>query len=111
VLAHDIAFGLDTPLPKTGGTIELLTRQLMTLADLPKVEDPESSADNSAPPPPPQPGDRGDFRRNRQERMVAARETDIELRSRSAGWILGTSCAFEAVVLGMAAWIFCRRDY
>jgi hypothetical protein len=25
--------------------------------------------------------------------------------------VLGTSITFEAVVLALAAWIFCRRDY
>jgi ABC-type transport system involved in multi-copper enzyme maturation permease subunit len=110
VLAHNIAFGVLTPLPKTGGTIELLTRQLVKLADLPKVEDPQS-----APIEPeedkPGPGGRGNFRRNRQEQAVDARQVDIELRERSSYWILGTSCGFEAVVLGLAAWLFCRRDY
>jgi ABC-type transport system involved in multi-copper enzyme maturation permease subunit len=108
VLAHEIAYAIVFPLPKTSGTIELLTRQLVKLADLPKVNDPETStgaADAQA--------DEGrtNFRRRRQEQRVDARDTDIELRSRSAVWILGTSCGFEAVVLGLAAWMFCRRDY
>lgn len=33
------------------------------------------------------------------------------VRSRSLGWILGTSCLAEAAVFGLAAWLFCRRDF
>ena len=33
------------------------------------------------------------------------------LRDRSLSWVIGTSLAFEAVVLVIAAWVFCRRDY
>lgn len=32
-------------------------------------------------------------------------------RERSDGYILGTSLAFEAVVLLLACWLFCRRDF
>jgi hypothetical protein len=39
------------------------------------------------------------------------REMLEELRSRSVWWVVGTSLAFEAIVLLIAAWIFCRRDY
>jgi hypothetical protein len=35
-----------------------------------------------------------------------------EIPKRSVGWIVGTtSVAFEMVVLALAAWQFCRRDY
>jgi hypothetical protein len=27
------------------------------------------------------------------------------------GWVLGSSCLAEAVIFGLAAWIFCRRDF
>jgi hypothetical protein len=33
------------------------------------------------------------------------------LNKRPIWWIVGTSLGFEAVVLAVAAWIFCRRDY
>jgi hypothetical protein len=29
----------------------------------------------------------------------------------SAWYVFGTSAIFEAVVLGLAAWVFCRRDF
>jgi ABC-type transport system involved in multi-copper enzyme maturation permease subunit len=34
-----------------------------------------------------------------------------EIRDRPAWWIIGTSVGFEAVVLGIASWIFSRRDF
>lgn len=40
--------------------------------------------------------------------QTAMRRVYIE---RPVRWVIGTSLAFEAVVLGLAGWIFCRRDY
>ena len=40
-----------------------------------------------------------------------ARETAAVLRDRPVSWVMGTSVAFEMVVLGISAWIFCRRDF
>ena len=34
-----------------------------------------------------------------------------EIRDRPLWWVLGTSLAFEFVVLGVASWIFVRRDF
>ena len=34
-----------------------------------------------------------------------------EVRGRSIFWILGTSLIFEFMILSLAAWIFCRRDF
>ena len=46
---------------------------------------------------------------------VPHQRTDVEfqnrIRDRSIGWIVGTSLLFEAMVLGLAAWIFNRRDF
>jgi hypothetical protein len=33
------------------------------------------------------------------------------MNHRTVAWIIGTSVAFEVVVLTLAVWIFCRRDY
>ena len=118
-LTDRILFGVLTPLPKTSGTIEVLERQLVRLTDLPPVPTaaPPSIAGLDADaevgtPPPPGPADRRlRRRRDRDEREANDREVDVQLRRRSAGWVLGTSCAFEAVVLGLAGWVFCRRDY
>jgi len=39
------------------------------------------------------------------------KETSDAINRRSLGWVLGTSLLFEALVLALAAWIFCRRDF
>lgn len=44
------------------------------------------------------------------ERDVSMRSAAI-LRERSVLWVLGTSFAFEAVVLAMSCFIFARRDF
>ena len=50
-------------------------------------------------------------KRRRQQAMEAQEQAERAERSRSVPWILGTSVAFELVVLGVASWVFCRRDY
>ena len=37
--------------------------------------------------------------------------TELELRSRSIAWVLGTSFGFTGFILAIAAFIFSRRDY
>lgn len=39
------------------------------------------------------------------------RAADKALNRRSLWWVLGTSLLFEAVLLGISGWIFCRRDF
>ena len=52
---------------------------------------------------------------DRPESVVSEADKEFEkmkaLRRRSVPWIIGTSLAFEAVMLTLAAWAFCRRDY
>lgn len=38
-------------------------------------------------------------------------EVEAALERHSMGFIIGSSLAFEAVILAFAAWSFCRRDY
>ena len=38
-------------------------------------------------------------------------ELRVQLNARTAAGIIGSSVAFESVVLSLAAWIFCRRDF
>ena len=114
--ADRVLLGVLTPLPKTSGTIEVLERQLIRLTDLPPVPTATADADvdDAATPPSPDagPGERRRHRRGDDAEVQAdQRQTDEELRRRSATWILGTSFAFEVVVLGLAGWLFCRRDY
>lgn len=86
--AHNIVYGIKTALPKTGETIDLLERTLISMAELP-----EQPGQEDAP----------------QARV--GREMAHTLRSRSVGWVVGTSLGFEFVVLSLAAFIFCRRDF
>jgi hypothetical protein len=88
-VAHNIAYGIKTVLPKTAETVALLERSLMKAAKLPQ---PSGGPE--------------------ERRMHAAQIDAIDaLRNRSIAWVVGTSLGFEAVVLCFAALIFCRRDY
>jgi len=85
-----IMHGVNTVLPKTGETIGLLERWLVRLAHLPEQ--------------PP---------RGERERAIFESQQEIvqALQQRSPWWIVGTSLGFELVVLTLAAWVFCRRDF
>ncbi len=86
-MAYTMVSTLHTVLPKTTETVDLLERWLIRLADLPD-------------------------RKAAQSRQQEIAQATIEsIRSRSPLWILGTSLGFEAVVLALAAWSFCRRDF
>jgi hypothetical protein len=86
--AHRILFGVKTALPKMSETSELMQRTLVRMADL---------QDTSQIPDP---------------RMRAAQKELVdELQNRSPYWIVGTSLGFEAVMLALAALVFCRRDF
>jgi ABC-type transport system involved in multi-copper enzyme maturation permease subunit len=75
-------------LPKTTETLSLLERVMIEKADMPRV-----TTDNADVP-------------HRGGGRIAK-----EFGSRSVAWVLGTSLAFEAVVLALACFIFCKRDY
>ena len=82
--------GVNTALPKTTETIGLLERWVVRLANLP--ERPPSNGPDRA--------------------MIESQlEFAAAIRQRSPWWIVGTSLGFEVVVMGLAAWIFCRRDF
>jgi ABC-type transport system involved in multi-copper enzyme maturation permease subunit len=86
-------------LPKTEETIALLDRCLLTTADKQPFEfGMEPAADDPAVPfgvPDP---------------TVMAR-VEREISGRSAAWVITTSCLCEAVIFGLTAWLFCRRDF
>jgi len=111
-------------LPKNQETIGLLDRWLapdarytfteLMLGDYredPKpAEPPAAEGDEAAEPSP----DSDRERRRAERRDVdreATRRVESDLRSTSALFIVGTSLAFEAVILALAAWIFARRDF
>ena len=90
-MIHHLSYRAKTPLPKTGETILLLQRAIVSVE-----ERPGSPEDWS--------GEVGPYTDPAVHVMVV-------MYGRSIAWVLGTSLAYEAVVLALAAWIFCRRDY
>jgi hypothetical protein len=98
-LLHRISAIVWTVVPKTRETSDLLDRYLLT--------DEEAGAQTQ------QRLDR-DQRRGRNNRVEmdeAAAEVVQEARHRSVPLIVGSSLAFEIVIVSLAGWIFCRRDY
>jgi hypothetical protein len=88
--------------PKTTDTLGLLDRYIFPTeqeASYAAGVDPDRSNNQLDPDDP------------RADTMAGARKTVEDLRSRSPWWIVGTSLAFEVVIVGWAMWIFCRRDY
>jgi len=104
---HRISLTVKTALPKTAETIALLERWLIDEADLPSFQEDEpvqvnlSIAEDEEMP---------EELQRAEDRIVRA-EMQREYRARSPLWILGTSLAFEAAVLGIAVWRFNRRDF
>ncbi len=97
-VAHRILFGLKTVLPKTNETVGLLQRWLLDLAELgPALEEDPNAAGNQDGPFGPTP--------QVQRDLIEA------FQNRSVWWVMGTSLAFEAVVLAFCGWVFWRRDF
>lgn len=95
-LAERIALLAKTPLPKTMETAALMDRYLLP---------PDQVVI-------PQNDDTPDFAQvSHADQMEAGKRLQEKLRARNVWWILGTSFAFEGVVLGIGVWIFCRRDF
>ncbi len=97
---HDLVVSFKTVLPKTGETLGLLERQLIERAELRDIED-----------------DKQDMPINSKMIAAGVRRSEVVKRiqdiylNRSVTWVLGTSLLFEAFVLSIACWVFCRRDY
>lgn len=101
-LRHKLVFSLKTLLPKTSETLELLDRTLIDQANLNKGDD-----ENATPPAfmaGTSPEDFADIGK-------ASKRTAEIINARPWYWIVGTSLIFEGVILSVAAWLFCRRDF
>ena len=95
------AFWAKTPLPKTGETSDLMTRLLRDEETYEDVKfDP--AADDDA---------MYDPFFGTQMQLTAKKEYEIQQEQRPWSWIILTSILFEFVVVGLAAWRFCGRDY
>lgn len=105
---HAIVYAVKTVLPKTSETVGLLDRKLFESDELAALDEEMRDRQRSR-------------RRARigdnemSHRMRAEQHAQIEVQreslTRSPMWIVGTSLGFEAVILGLSAWIFCRRDF
>jgi ABC-type transport system involved in multi-copper enzyme maturation permease subunit len=103
---HSGLFAVKTALPKTTETIALLERWMKTATDLERhsSNDKVNKEEEDAPP-------GSIFNPMGPDQFKAQVRLQKEIRDRSIGWVIGTSLGFEAVILALAAWVFCRRDY
>ncbi|MFK7960298.1 MAG: ABC transporter permease [Phycisphaerales bacterium] len=112
---HSITLGVKTVLPKTAETIMLLERWLVSSASLDEVrenardQDDDDGSETVTGDPELDLPSRGELQRSIEEEMQTKMVNTF--RDRSPAWIIGTSLAFEFFILGIAAWIFVRRDF
>jgi ABC-type transport system involved in multi-copper enzyme maturation permease subunit len=103
-----------TFLPKTSETIGLLNRGLVSVDELKKLgliqDDPTDTGADDEPEKAEKP-EEPKRRRRRPGDPRAAKLVETEMRGRTTTWIIGTSLAFEAIVLGIGCVIFVRRDF
>lgn len=99
---HSIIYGLKTILPKTSETIGLLERWLIDLAELPDTGEGDDTPGGSYN------AETGRFNADEEQMQM---EIVREIRARSVWWVMGTSLLFELFILGIAGWMFMRRDF
>lgn len=99
-------YAVKTVLPKTDETIKLLNRYLLTEEDV-ALFNPPGRRRNGRDREDDAPVELGDP----DTAPELARRTEAAIRDRSVAWILGTSLAFEAVILAIGTVIFVRRDF
>lgn len=101
---HFGIFAAKTVLPKTTETIALMERYII---DLGRMEALRAENETSAV--------RVDMATAEDETPISDEQSGprVEkiIRARTEWWVIGTSLAFECVMVGLAAWIFCRRDF
>jgi ABC-type transport system involved in multi-copper enzyme maturation permease subunit len=102
--AHRILFGAKSILPKTSETNSLIDRWLNIIDEIGQEQRQRREQRRY-------PGSSEGRTQVHMGDMEVAFKVQEALRDRPASWVLGTSIAFEAVVLALAAWVFCRRDY
>jgi hypothetical protein len=102
---HAVVYAIKTLTPKTTDTLGLLDLYIFPTEQEANYEagvDPDRSNRQY---------DEGPPAETMADTTAGAKKTVEALRSRSPWWIVGTSLAFEVVLVGCAMWIFCRRDY
>jgi ABC-type transport system involved in multi-copper enzyme maturation permease subunit len=101
---HRTVLGVKTALPKTDDTMNLLKRWLISAANLSKaqVEDDDRQQMPFL---------------SAKMRLAGVRVNEVVTRveqaqrQRPVTWILGSSLAFELLIVAAAAFLFCRRDF
>ena len=83
-------------LPKTAETVGLLSRALKDPSGLDIMAIMEGAGRNDG---------------RTQDRQNADRVVREEVEGHSLWYVMGTSLTFEFIILALAAWIFCRRDF
>jgi len=94
-------YRLKTAVPKTADTIDLLNRYLLTAEE-------KALMDSGGRDREPGNDDPENFDQAMQDGAIRA---DQATRERPLWWVVGTSLGFEAVIVGIGAWIFVRRDF
>lgn len=93
---------IKTPFPKTDLTIALIDRLLLRDTDISLLDIMSGNFEMNA---------QGQFVPSRDDEDAAVMKMMEEYTNRPLWYVIGTSLAFEAVVLGLACFIFVRRDY
>jgi ABC-type transport system involved in multi-copper enzyme maturation permease subunit len=107
-----VTFAIKTPLPKTNETVWLMSRWLVEpdpimAAERREAEEREQRRMRRG----------GPATRSSDRLFRIADDPEVEQQAyeevagRNVAWVVGTSLVFEALVLSLAAWVFCRRDY
>jgi len=101
---HSLFYGVELIIPKTTATTNLFDRYLLTKEELNAAKSDQQTQDvnNNGP---------GMFGASRQEVNAATPAVQRALLSRTPFTIIGSSLLCELVVLLVAGWLFCRRDY
>lgn len=98
-------YALKTAVPKTEDTIGLLDRWLLTEKERRAIMRQRGDSDEEG-----DPNVRARSFNGPPDPEVTKRMHALRL-ARPTWWVIGTSLGFEAVVLGIAAWTFRRRDF
>lgn len=124
---HGLVLAVKAPLPKTDESIEILRRWIVDSEELAptqeaQVSEPLTELPPAMDPATTQPGEGDAARQARRgrgnispaqamDRPEVAQSIQAKYGQRGPLWAFGTSLGFEAVILGICAWIFARRDF
>ncbi len=108
-------YAVKTVLPKTAETIGLLGRWMIPQEEIDATRARSDAADGDDDETTPKPEATVEITLDDESddagQGMDPEAIEREFRSRSVAWIVGTSLAFEAFILGLAGFIFVRRDY